>query len=196
MVLEKALKETKENWSRWEDVYTQRPQKLQDSLLFNDSRILLGFCKEYSVFRRRLDETLRLARWLRGCGNPHSFEDFHRKLTCKFPLNGHKEKLISLASKILCKWNPEEYVMWDTFARRGLARLKRANKSLNEQPQIQEFSNFSTSQTDYQKYCAYRSAFFAACNHDKEFVMFFEKQADFKQAKGSNIACLTTTFLI
>ena len=165
-----ALEEANANWARWSDCYERKWDSLREMPLVQDPRIFLGFCKEYSVFRKSPEDTLKLAALLKSGSSPDGFAELYNEIIKEFRPADRGEQMVSLTSKILAKWRPENFAMWDHFARTGLARWKRRHKQHANASDLIAYRR--DRKANIETYREFRDAFFRAARSDKEFRAF------------------------
>lgn len=114
-----AVREARLNWDWWSEDFCHTGS-FSEMPVFQSYPRFRGFGADYSEFRgltaRELD---RLRSWFCGQPDPLSFGDLFQRFSAVSP----GQKRISLLSKLLTLWRPQEYAMWDTLARSGLKRL-------------------------------------------------------------------------
>jgi len=136
-ILEEAQKQAEINWRWWQDDF-EHNKAFGKMPVFNDYPRFLGFGADYSVFRGLDTKQLeKLQIWFRNEQYPDSFGTLFRKFSNfandeslhKKSRNDNWPNRISLISKLLCLWRPEEYAMWDTLARAGLKKLHNSTRA-------------------------------------------------------------------
>ncbi|SEK52682.1 hypothetical protein [Pacificibacter marinus] len=140
-ILKKATDDAATNWEWWEDDYLYKGDFGALPILQTFSRFR-GFGADYSVTRglnsRECDE---MRKWLTTfvpateLGRDQDefnaqFVGFHEK--CKVIEDNIRNELttqkrVSLFSKLLGHWKPNEFAMWDQYARIGLRRIVGGN---------------------------------------------------------------------
>lgn len=138
----KAYNQASTNWRWWNDDF-EHIGSFGEMPLFQDYPRFLGFGFDYSVFRGIPHKHLeQMQEWFRSQDDPKNFEALfarfnkfaagknfagtYGKDTKEGKKEGEKKKeqnRVSLISKLLCLWRPEEYAMWDTYARNGLKKI-------------------------------------------------------------------------
>lgn len=118
-LVKSAVREADLNWRWWAEDF-EHAGSFASMPVFQTYPRFRGFGADYSVFRglaaRDLD---RLRSWFREQPDPTSFADLFRNFSAESP----GQKRISLISKLLTLWRPQDYAMWDSLARVGLKRL-------------------------------------------------------------------------
>lgn len=128
-----AVTEANFNWRIWQSVYPtdEMPKRaFNQLLLFRDYPCFMGFGFDYSVFRRLKRAHLpEIWCWLRKFDAPSDPKFLNAELK-KFikSLNEKSEKEdhssinnLSLCSKLMTLWRPDEHYMMDSMNRLGLA---------------------------------------------------------------------------
>lgn len=117
--LERAAQDALLNWTWWAEDYSHSGS-FATMPVFQTYPRFRGFGADYSVFRGlNAHETDRLRQWFQKLPDPKSFDDLYER----FMAASMGQKRISLVSKLLTLWKPQDYAMWDQLARNGLKRI-------------------------------------------------------------------------
>jgi len=134
------LKQARDNWLRWQDVYEYKGNITMNPLLAYEGRFA-SFLREYGVGRTiRKGRRDALRRELRNSpefrkaledGDGQALDRLARDLGSRF--GSRRNAVLSALSKVAAFIRPERFVAWDQFARKGLKCVLRgcASSRLN-----------------------------------------------------------------
>ena len=114
-----AFHAARKNWDYWDADFEHNGEFASMPVLSNYPRFR-GFGADYSVFRGMNEDTIEKLRiWLLRQPNPKNFNGLYSDFSTNFP----GVKRISLISKLLGLWKPQQFAMWDKLARSGLKAI-------------------------------------------------------------------------
>ncbi|WP_010442472.1 hypothetical protein [Ruegeria conchae] len=126
-LLKKAADEAAQNWIWWKDDYLHDGRFRDLPVLQNYPRFR-GFGADYSVFRGWSAEQCDAALgWFSIQSDPVDFNglysEFMKYCETHEALKKNLQRRVSLVSKLLAMWRPNEFAMWDTLAREGMRQI-------------------------------------------------------------------------
>jgi len=126
-VIKESIQVARMNWAAWRDVYEHGGTVQTNPLLTNENKFA-SFCQEYSVsrtirkgtrneFRRSLIKRIPVA--IRE-DSGRALDELEQKLRLQFGTHNGTRRMISVLSKVAAFVRPEQFVPWDSYAKRGL----------------------------------------------------------------------------
>ncbi len=125
--IRRSIQVAQDNWKEWRDVF-EHGGAIATSPLLTDPRRFASFCKGYSVgrtIRRGTQNEFRLA--LIESLSAHiedssgrALDKLEGELRPRFGTNGGKNRLVSVLSKVAAFVRPEQFVAWDSYAKKGV----------------------------------------------------------------------------
>jgi hypothetical protein len=152
-LLPKLLERARQNWEQWRDVFEHGGPISQNPVLANSTRFRSFLADYYAgrTIRKGKHDELRLVllnskefEAATRDGSGQSIDKIELVLRPSFGSKDGKNRLTSVLSKLAAFFNPERFVAWDRFAKRGLNIVKHRSASSQFKTYSEYLSAFDT----------------------------------------------------